>query len=221
MNSYDLIARFYEHIIDDVLYAIYLDLIEKYTHPSTALEIGCGTATLSRDLARKGYSVTAMDISESMLEIASYYAGTEKLDIQFLHQDAVEKIPQGFDLIVLPTDVINHLKNEEDVYQLANNIYQSLNTQGYLIFDTLHCDYLETLNGYQETIYFEGHEIIWSAKKIAPCTIEHQIYVEDDLATHIEKSYKEAFYKDVFKHFNVIALIPLEERTIWVIKKEN
>ncbi len=220
MISYDLMARFYEHIVDDVLYAIYLDLIEKNTVPCQALEVGCGTATLSRELSRKGYQMTALDNNQAMLDVASFYAGLESLTIHFVHQDAVMGLPSGFPLIIVPTDVINHLENEEAVHQLVVNLTSALTTNGILIVDFLRCEYLASLNGYFETIQIDGEAIQWSIHPTAtPCTVKHCIQVGHECASHLERSYDQAFYEKVFSDYTRLQEVVLEERIIWVLKK--
>ncbi len=54
------------------------------------LDVGCGTGNFSIKLAKMGCSVTGIDISDNMLEIASKKAADENLDIQFLHMDLNE-----------------------------------------------------------------------------------------------------------------------------------
>jgi SAM-dependent methyltransferase len=63
-------------------------------HPgSHVLDIGCGTGRHSIELAKRGYKVTGIDLSEAMLEIAISKAG--KLPIRFLPQDAANDYDLG------------------------------------------------------------------------------------------------------------------------------
>ncbi|HEX2948439.1 MAG TPA: class I SAM-dependent methyltransferase [Armatimonadota bacterium] len=52
------------------------------------LEIGCGTGRHSVELAKRGYRVTAVDISEGMLAEAAQAADAAGVDIDFIHADA-------------------------------------------------------------------------------------------------------------------------------------
>jgi ubiquinone/menaquinone biosynthesis C-methylase UbiE len=51
------------------------------------LDVGCGTGNFSIKLAKMGCSVTGIDISDNMLQIARKKAEEENLDIQFLHMN--------------------------------------------------------------------------------------------------------------------------------------
>jgi 2-polyprenyl-3-methyl-5-hydroxy-6-metoxy-1,4-benzoquinol methylase len=78
--------RFYEHAFDCLL-----KLIE-IPPGSAVLEAGCGPGGHALRLARRGYSVTALDISEVALEMARVRATAEGLDgsIEFLQGDLVD-----------------------------------------------------------------------------------------------------------------------------------
>jgi ubiquinone biosynthesis O-methyltransferase len=52
------------------------------------LDVGCGTGNFSVKLARKGASITGIDISEQMLAIARKRALKEKVNIQFKLMDS-------------------------------------------------------------------------------------------------------------------------------------
>jgi ubiquinone biosynthesis O-methyltransferase len=54
------------------------------------LDVGCGTGNFSIKLAKMGCSVTGIDISDNMLDIARKKAEEENLDIQFLHMNLNE-----------------------------------------------------------------------------------------------------------------------------------
>lgn len=50
------------------------------------LDIGCGTGRHSIELAKRGYKMTGLDLSEKMLEVAK--ANSEGLDIEWVNKDA-------------------------------------------------------------------------------------------------------------------------------------
>jgi 2-polyprenyl-3-methyl-5-hydroxy-6-metoxy-1,4-benzoquinol methylase len=52
------------------------------------IDIGCGTGRHSIELAKRGYSVTGVDLSGSMLERAREKAGQNDVQIDFLQLDA-------------------------------------------------------------------------------------------------------------------------------------
>ena len=74
---YDLLAPFYDRFNGDIDYAKWADFIEsvikkEYTEgtPSLVLDLGCGTGSMTLELAKRGYDMTGIDYSPEMLDIA-------------------------------------------------------------------------------------------------------------------------------------------------------
>ena len=76
MNSnYDAIASIYDSINADIDYSSWADFIEKIFKkhskigkPDLVLDLGCGTGSMTLELARRGYDMTGIDYSPEMLE---------------------------------------------------------------------------------------------------------------------------------------------------------
>ncbi len=70
--------------------------------PAAVLDIGCGTGSLSVVLAKAGYTVTGMDVSEGMIAQAQAKAQAAGYDIPFQIMDAANPDLSGqrFDAIV-------------------------------------------------------------------------------------------------------------------------
>lgn len=86
----------------------------KIENGNSALDIGCGTGQLSRDLFHKGFSVLGIDISKEAIKIAK--SSTVKLDdgIDFQLQDIEndQKLTDRYDLIVSKY-VLAFIKNKK------------------------------------------------------------------------------------------------------------
>ena len=69
---------------------------------SRILDIGCGTGSVVRALARRGHRCTGIDISEAMIEAARAIAAREGMDADFIRADAQthDFAPESFDMIV-------------------------------------------------------------------------------------------------------------------------
>ena len=118
------------------------DFIEQeinYNKGVRILDIGCGTGRHSRELAKRGYSVTGIDLSESLLNRARELSEKEKLNIDFQIQDArALTFSNEFDLaIMLCEGAFPLMETDEMNYQILQNATKSLKENGKFIFTTL------------------------------------------------------------------------------------
>ena len=75
---YDLLAPIYDVVNGDVDYSAWADFIERIIEkegigcrPELVLDLGCGTGSMTIELAKRGYDMTGIDYSVEMLDIAS------------------------------------------------------------------------------------------------------------------------------------------------------
>lgn len=54
---------------------------------AAVLDVGCGTGRHALELARRGYQVTGIDLSDGMLAVARAKAAVEGLDVRFVQAD--------------------------------------------------------------------------------------------------------------------------------------
>jgi len=103
------------------------------------LDIGCGTGRHSIELARRGYAVTGIDLSESLLSKARKVALEKNLKIDFILQDARDfNFNESFDLAIMICEgAFPLMETDEMNFSILRNAYQSLEKGGKLIFTTL------------------------------------------------------------------------------------
>lgn len=103
------------------------------------LDIGCGTGRHSIELAKRGYSVTGIDLSESMLARAKEKAILANVRIDFQRHDARDlPFRNEFDLaIMLCEGSFPLMETDEMNFAILRSAAQSLKPQGKLIFTTL------------------------------------------------------------------------------------
>ncbi len=141
MSSYEVFASYYDSLTKNVNYAdraIYLlSLLERLNHRvGIALDLACGTGSLTFELFKRGVDIYGVDSSEAMLNIAYEKAYDEEIEILFLKQKM-----QNLDLygtvntVFCNLDGINHLPNFEDMQKTFDKVSFFMDKDGYFIFD--------------------------------------------------------------------------------------
>jgi 2-polyprenyl-3-methyl-5-hydroxy-6-metoxy-1,4-benzoquinol methylase len=118
------------------------DFIEKEINSDKSeiiLDIGCGTGRHSLELARRGYKVTGIDLSESMIRRAKSLAEKENLKIDFQVKDARNfSLNESFDLAIMICEgAFPLMETDEMNFAILKNAYSSLKPGGKFIFTTL------------------------------------------------------------------------------------
>ncbi|MDR2952456.1 MAG: class I SAM-dependent methyltransferase [Treponema sp.] len=102
------------------------------------LDICCGFGRISAELARRGFAVTGIDITESYLQTAKEEAAYDDLNIEYVNADAREfQRPQYFDAAINLYISFGYFENSQDDKKLLVNAYKSLKPGGCLIIETL------------------------------------------------------------------------------------
>ncbi len=105
-------------------------------YPNSILEIACGTGRITIPLLNKGFPVTAVDISSSMLDILKSKTGIYnnlqiiKKDMRFLD------LKKKFDIAFITYGSFQLLINVDDQIKTLKAIAKHLNKKGRLIIDT-------------------------------------------------------------------------------------
>jgi 2-polyprenyl-3-methyl-5-hydroxy-6-metoxy-1,4-benzoquinol methylase len=103
------------------------------------LDIGCGTGRHSIELSKRGYTVTGVDLSDSLLSKAREKAAKENLTITFRKEDA-RNLPFNaeFDLAIMICEgAFPLMETDEMNYQILMSAGKALRPGGKLIFTTL------------------------------------------------------------------------------------
>jgi cyclopropane fatty-acyl-phospholipid synthase-like methyltransferase len=139
--SYEHFAYLYDELMKDAPYDAWVQFVLKkaktyHVDGNQLLDLGCGTGELSIRLAKKGFNVTGIDLSEDMLTVAHAKAVEAGVNIPFFEQNMADLEGQGdFNIITIFCDSLNYLSSEEEVIQTFSNAFQHLNDQGIFIFD--------------------------------------------------------------------------------------
>ncbi|MBN1861449.1 MAG: class I SAM-dependent methyltransferase [Candidatus Thermoplasmatota archaeon] len=119
------------------------DFIEKeigYAKGLKILDIGCGTGRHSIELAKRGYHVTGIDLSESMLKRAEENAKKHNILVRFEKHDA-RHLPftSEFDVVIMLCEGgFSLMETDEMNFRILENASQALKPKtGKFIFTTL------------------------------------------------------------------------------------
>jgi SAM-dependent methyltransferase len=110
-----------------------------FNKSSRILDVGCGTGRHSIELSKRGYSVTGIDLSDSLLAKAREKADRQDLKIDFLKYDA-RNLPfrNEYDLVIMLCEgAFPLMETDEMNYEILKNATISLKEHGKFIFTTL------------------------------------------------------------------------------------
>jgi len=119
-----------------------VDFIEseiEFDKARNILDIGCGTGRHAIELAKRGYQVTGIDLSENQLKRAKEKAMTEGVDVTFLQRDARSfSFDDSFDLVIMICEgAFSLMETDEMNFRILQNAERSLKKNGKFIFTTL------------------------------------------------------------------------------------
>ena len=153
MNAYGNLAASYDRLTNDVDYSavvdFYFEILEKEKwKPRSAVDLACGTGSVSLVLAQRGLRVTGVDMSEEMLCVAAQKAQGMENPPFFACQLLQElHLPRGVDLAVCALDSLDYITNPEDCAMAIQRVYKALNPGGCFIFDVNTPEKLRAMDG--------------------------------------------------------------------------
>ncbi|MFN2617692.1 MAG: class I SAM-dependent methyltransferase [Thermoleophilaceae bacterium] len=175
LAAYEALAPYYDDFTagyaHDQWLAVIEGLLESFgLRGRRILDVACGTGKSALPLLRRGYEVTACDISPGMVAAARRRLG---LSAQRVFAADMRKLPAlpAFDAITCLDDAVNYLTREQDVAAAFRSIRRVLRPGGLFAFD------VNTLATYREL--FAGHSTRtgenatfrwrgWSSREVKP-----------------------------------------------------
>lgn len=153
MNDFDVIAEFYGELFarDGKTWAKeVIKTLKKYCKNKVGIDVGSGTGYFTRVIAKAGFTVTGVEQSTSMLNVALNEGGNYvKGDIRNI---------KGFSSLGFVTainDVINYLK-PEDLPKAFSSVNACLEKGGVFVFDYSSKERLKNVIG--ENLFGEDYE---------------------------------------------------------------
>lgn len=153
MGAYEALAVSYDRLTSDVDYeatvAFYREILAaEGLRPRTAVDLACGTGSVSVLLAKQGLRVIGVDMSEEMLTVAQQKVGEMEHPPRFVCQSLQNlTLPRGADLAVCALDSLDYITNPDDCAEAIRRVYRVLNPGGIFIFDVNTPEKLRAMDG--------------------------------------------------------------------------
>ena len=153
MDAYKALAASYDRLTEDVDYAAVVDFYRllwrrEDLEPRTAVDLACGTGSVSVLLAEMGLQVTGVDMSPEMLCQADQKAADMNNRPIFICQELQKlHLPKGVDLAVCALDSLDYITDPSDCREAIRRAYKALNPGGCFIFDVNTPEKLRAMDG--------------------------------------------------------------------------
>lgn len=195
MKTYGQLAFVYDRLMDHIDFSAFVAFVlaaaQRFGWKGQhILDLACGTGNITLELLKKGYDVWGLDISEDMLAVADEKLFRCGFNPRLICQDMRDlEVPGEFELITCAFDSLNYLVEEEDLNSVFGNVFKTLSSQGFFLFDLNSLYKFENILG-EETYTFVDDDIcyIWqnyydSEEQIAD--IQLDIFVKKQGAEYI------------------------------------
>ena len=250
MSSYEFLAGCYDRFTYDVDYAAWADYIEQHFRKrglpgKTVLDLACGTGSLTRELALRGYEMIGVDLSAEMLaEAAEKNRNVGEISPMFLCQPMEKLDLYGtIDACVCCLDSVNYVISPKKLQKAFERVHLFLMPGGLFLFDVNTPEKLEGLDGQVFLDETEDAYCVWRAeysRRSRICSYFMDIFQLDRETGqwdrgeefHRERAYtipeltgflEQAGFRDikVFGNLKLRRPKPGEERVFFVARKEN
>ena len=143
-DIYKSIFGIYDSVNGEINYGAWADFVEKCfdrfmeSRPSLVLDLACGTGKMTLELAKRGYDMIGVDISEDMLSVAydNMCSSEKRNKILYLCQDM-----RAFELygtvgaVTCCLDGINYLLDRKELEKCFLCVHNYLDPGGLFLFD--------------------------------------------------------------------------------------
>ncbi len=250
MSSYDFLAGCYDRLTYDVDYSAWADYIQTHFRKkplpgNTVLDLACGTGSLTRELALRGYEMIGVDLSPDMLaEAAEKNRGVGDVEPIFLCQSMDKLDLYGtIDACVCCLDSVNYVTDPKKLRRAFERVHLFLMPGGLFLFDINTPEKLMGLDGQVFLDETEDTYCVWRAeysKRRRVCSYFMDLFRLDEESglwqrgeeLHEEYAYtpeelteslRQAGFTDIHQYGNLKMRKPLpgEERIFFTARKDK
>jgi len=184
------------------------------SRPVSILDIACSTGGHAIPLARRGFTVTAQDISSGMVDIGQQKADKLEVKITWHPGTAMQdfSLDERFDVIICPFSAIDYILTDDDLHKTFNNVHKHLAENGLFILDFWNAKAVEMMysntrekvgsNGIR-TVKRSSSTALDRTRQLAHITMKWQIW-EDSKAVSTDEEIHTCRYFDIEKMRNFL-----------------
>ncbi len=249
MNSYQVLSSYYDRFTDDVGYEEWAQFFERLfareaMQPKLILDLACGTGSLTKILAQRGYEMIGADASPDMLMQAMQNTMDCEPRPLFLNQRMEDLDLYGtIDVCLCCLDSVNYVTDPKKLRRAFQRVHLFLMPGGLFLFDVNSPEKLMGLDGQVFLDETEDAYCVWRAefsKRSRICSYFMDIFRLDEETglwdrgeeLHEERSYtveeltgflSEAGFRDikVYGNLKMRAPKPGEDRLFFVARKDS
>ena len=203
MNSYEALSAYYDRFTEDVGYAGWADFFERVfaregVQPRLILDLACGTGSLTRLLADRGYEMIGADASPDMLMQAMQ--NTMDCDPRplFLNQRMEDLDLYGtVDVCLCCLDSINYVTDPDTLQKAFERVHLFLEPKtGLFVFDVNTPEKFARIDGNAYVREDEDVFCVWQAAvDDGLCAYQFDIFERDGEAwTRAQETHEERVY---------------------------
>lgn len=174
----------------------------KLKEHSSVLDMACGAGRHAIEFAKRGFDVTAVDLSGTLISEAKKNADYLGVSINFVLSDILEFRPdKKFDLALNLFTSIGYFEDDEENYEVIRKAYDTLNEEGYFVLDYFNQNYL-IKNLVPTSVFSENGSRIIQNRSIKENRVVKKITIE-------KKNSNEEFYESVrlFSHEELVQMM--------------
>jgi len=208
MDAYTSFAEVYDMFMDNIPYEDWCgyltSLLKEYgINDGLVLDLGCGTGTLTELLAKEGYDMIGVDVSEDMLQEAIEKRAESGLPILYLLQDMREFELYGtVRAVVSICDSLNYILDYDDLAHVFSLVNNYLDPKGVFIFDfNTRYKYEEILGDRTIAENREECSFIWDNYYYEDEKINEydlSLFIETDKDSGLYRKYEETHYQRAY-----------------------
>ena len=202
--AYEFLAGCYDEFTADVPYRRWADYLEKHFARSalpihTVLDLACGTGSLTKELAERGYEMIGVDRSPEMLsEAAEKNRDAGEVPPIFLCQSMDKLDLYGtIDACVCCLDSVNYVTEPEVLQKAFERVHLFLEPKtGLFVFDINTPDKFARMDGNSYVREAEDVFCVWQAAvEDGLCAYQFDIFERDgDAWTRAQETHEERIY---------------------------